>query len=176
MPFLVVQLPGFISHQAGKTALDMDAESLAKFAGQNASHGFIPVREAQLRVSRAVPDVGLVVTVDLGEKFDIHPPRKRAVGERLALQARKLAYGAETVVADGPVPREFARRDGGFSIRFDGVGSGLVARGELAGFEVADAAGVWHPATAAITGDTLDVRAADVPDATGVRSGWGTRR
>ena len=172
LPFLVVQLPSFISHQAGKTALDMDAESLAKFAGQNASHGFIPVREAQLRVSRAVPDVGLVVTVDLGEKFDIHPPRKRAVGERLALQARKLAYGDETVVAGGPVPRGFDRRDGGFSIRFDGVGSGLVAQGELAGFEVADAAGVWHPATAAITGDTLDVRAADSPDATGVRYAW----
>jgi sialate O-acetylesterase len=172
LPFLVVQLPGFISHQAGKTALDMDAASLAKFAGQNAHHGFIPVREAQLRVSREMPNVGLVVTLDLGEKFDIHPPRKRAVGERLALQARKLAYGENDVVADGPMPRGFDRRAGGFTIRFDGVGSGLVSRGELAGFEVADAAGVWHAATAAIEGDALHVRAADVPEPTGVRYAW----
>jgi sialate O-acetylesterase len=172
LPFLVVQLPGFISHQAGKTALDMDAASLAKFAGQNAHHGFIPVREAQLRVSREVPNVGLVVTLDLGEKFDIHPPRKRAVGERLALQARKKAYGKKDVVADGPVPREFARGAGGFTIRFDGVGSGLMSRGALAGFEVADAAGAWHPATALIEGDSIDVRAADVPEPTGVRYAW----
>ena len=172
LPFLVVQLPGFISHQAGKTALDMDAASLAKFAGQNAHHGFIPVREAQLRVSREVPNVGLAVTLDLGEKFDIHPPRKRAVGERLALQARKLAYGDKDLVADGPVPREIERRAGGFTIRFDGIGSGLVSRGELAGFEVADAAGVWHPAAATIAGDVLDVRAADVPEPAGVRYAW----
>jgi sialate O-acetylesterase len=172
LPFLVVQLPGFISHQAGKTALDMDAASLAKFAGENQHHGFIPVREAQLRVSREVPHVGLVVTLDLGEKFDIHPPRKRAVGERLALQARKLAYGEKDVVAEGPVPRGFDRRDGGFSIRFDGVGGGLVARGELAGFEVADAAGIWHPATATITGNDVSVRAAAVPEPAGVRYAW----
>ena len=172
LPFLVVQLPGFISHQAGKTALDMDAASLAKFAGQNANHGFIPVREAQFRVSREVPNVGLVVTLDLGEKFDIHPPRKRAVGERLALQARKKAYGKKDVVADGPVPREFEHREGGFAIRFDGVGSGLMSRDALSGFEVADAAGVWHPATAVITGDSLEVRAAGVPEPTGVRYAW----
>jgi sialate O-acetylesterase len=172
MPFLVVQLPGFISHQAGKTALDMDAESLAKFAGQNKHHGFIPVREAQLRVSREVSNVGLAVTLDLGEKFDIHPRRKRAVGERLALQARRLAYGEREIVAGGPVPRGFDRRDGGFCIHFDGVGGGLVARGELAGFEVADTAGIWHPATAAIAGDTVVVRAAAVPEPAGVRYAW----
>lgn len=172
LPFLVVQLPGFISHQAGKTALDMDAKSLAKFDGANHNHGFIPIREAQLRVSREIPHVGLAVTIDLGEKFDIHPPRKREVGERLALQARKLAYGDREVVAGSPIPREFRRDGARFVVRFDGVGGGLAARGDLKGFEVADAAGVWHTADAVINGETLEIQAAGVPEPSGVRYAW----
>lgn len=172
LPFLVVQLPGFVSHQAGKTALDMDAASLAKFDGENRNHGYISVREAQLRVSRETPGVGLAVTLDLGEKFDIHPPRKKPVAERLVLQARKRAYGDGSVVADSPVPREFRREGAAFRIAFDGAAGGLEARGGLKEFEIQDAAGVWHPAAAAIKGDTVEVRAEAVPEPAGVRYAW----
>ena len=172
MPFLVVQLPGFISHQAGKTALDMDAASLAKFDGENRNHGYIPIREAQLRVSREVPKVGLAVTLDQGDKFDIHPARKRAVGERLALQARKLAYGDKSGRTDSPTPRAFTRDGAKFTVAFDGIGGGLVARGELAGFELADDAGTWHLANGTIKGDTVEVQAAGVPAPAGVRYAW----
>jgi sialate O-acetylesterase len=172
LPFLVVQLPGFISHQAGKTALDMDAASLAKFDGENRNHGYIPIREAQLRVSREVPCVGLAVSLDMGDKFDIHPARKRAVGERLALQARKLAYGDKSGRTDSPTPRAFTRDGATFTVAFDGIGSGLVARGELAGFEIADDAGTWHPARGVIKGDTVEVQAAGVAAPAGVRYAW----
>ncbi len=172
LPFLVVQLPGFISHQAGKTELDMDSDSLAKFDGKNQNHGFIAIREAQLRVSREIPNVGLVVTLDCGEKFDIHPACKRPVGERLALQARKLAYGDATVVADSPTPTEFKRAGGAFIVRFDGVGGGLVSQGELAGFEIADGAGVWHPGAATIKGDSIEVLTEEVREPAGVRYAW----
>jgi sialate O-acetylesterase len=172
MPFLVVQLPGHIQHQGGKTELDMDATSLAEFDGRNRNHGFIGIREAQLRVSREVPHVGLAVTIDLGEKFDIHPPRKRAVGERLALQARKIVYGDREVVADSPVARDFRRDGSSFIVRLDGLGSGLMARADLAGFEIADDAGVWHPATATIRGDSVAVMSAAVSDPVGVRYAW----
>ena len=172
MPFLVVQLPSFISHQAGRTALDMDEASLARFDGENRNHGYIPVREAQLRVSREIPKVGLVVTLDLGEKFDIHPPRKRAVGERLALQARKLAYGDASVVADSPVPRSFRREGARFIVAFDGAAGGLVARGKPRGLEVCNEAGEWRTASAVIKGAELEVWADDVPEPAGVRYAW----
>lgn len=172
MPFLVVQLPGHIQHQGGKTELDMDAASLAAFDGKNQNHGFIGIREAQLRVSREDPQVGLAVTIDLGEKFDIHPPRKREVGERLALQARQIVYGDREVVADSPVARDFRREGNAFIVQFDGVGGGLEAREELKGFEVSDATGTWHPAGAVIRGETVEVRAADVPEPAGVRYAW----
>jgi hypothetical protein len=57
-------------------------------------------------------------------------------------------------------------------VTFDGVGGGLVARGDLAGFEVSDAAGVWHAAEATIRGNTVEVRAASVPEPEGVRYAW----
>ena len=35
----------------------------------------------------------MVVTTDVGDADNIHPTRKRPVGERLALAARALGYG-----------------------------------------------------------------------------------
>ena len=172
LPFLLVQLPGFLVHQKGKTDLDMNPQAVAEAAGKNAFHPFIGLREAGALVADQDPHVGLAVTIDVGDKLDIHPPRKRPVGERLALQARKLVYGDQAVVADGPVAREFHREGPGFVVTFDGVGGGLVARGDLAGFEVSDAAGVWHAAEATIRRTTVEVRAASVPEPEGVRYAW----
>jgi sialate O-acetylesterase len=44
-------------------------------------------------------NVGLAVTIDLGEWNDIHPLNKKSVGDRLALQAEKIAY-QKNVIAD----------------------------------------------------------------------------
>ena len=172
MPFMLVQLPGFLVHQKGKSELDMDAQAVAAAAGKNRFHPFIGLREAGARVADEDPHAGLAVTIDVGEKLDIHPPRKRPVGERLALQARKIVYGDEAVVADGPIAREFRREGAGFVVGFDCVGGGLVAHGDLAGFEVCAADGTWHEAKATIRGPTVEVQAADVPEPEGVRYAW----
>lgn len=172
LPFLLVQLPGFLVHQKGKTDLDMDAQAVAAAAGKNRFHPFIGLREAGARVADEDPHAGLAVTIDVGEKLDIHPPRKRPVAERLALQARKLVYGDEALVADGPVAREFRPEGAGFVIGFEGVGSGLVARGDLAGFEVRGPDGTWHEAQATIRGATVEARAAAIPEPEGVRYAW----
>lgn len=172
MPFLLVQLPGFLVHQAGNSELDMDAKSVAEAAGRNNFHPYTGLREAAARVKDEDPRVGLAVTIDVGEKLDIHPPRKRAVGERLALQARKIVYGDKTVIADGPIAREFRRDGAGFVVGFDGVGGGLVARDGLKGFEVCTADGNWLEATAVIRGTTIEVRAEKVTEPAGVRYAW----
>ncbi len=172
MPFLLVQLPGFLVHQKGKTDMDMNANSLTEAVGKNRFHPFIGLREAAARVKDEDPCVGLAVTIDVGEKLDIHPPRKRPVGERLALQARKLVYGDKKVVADGPIARKFQRQGAGFVVGFEGVGGGLVTNGDLAGFEVCAADGIWHEATAIIRGPTVEVRAEKVSEPVGVRYAW----
>ncbi|GAA3788922.1 sialate O-acetylesterase [Qipengyuania pelagi] len=49
------------------------------------------IREAQRLVSEADPLAELVVTTDVGERFDIHPPLKKPVGERAAAALDRIA-------------------------------------------------------------------------------------
>lgn len=173
MPFLVVQLAGFIKHLGpADKRLDMDAASLAKFKGENVDHGFCDIREAQYQVSRTVPRVGLAVTTDLGDPYDIHPRKKLPVAERLLLQARKLAYG-EKVVADSPYPEQVEFKGGECRIRYGGVGGGLIAKGDaLKGFALSGDGTTFSTATAIIKGDTVIVTSAEVQAPLAVRYAW----
>lgn len=68
--FLVVQLAGFGSHS------------------QNPERSrWAELREAQRSVAIANPAARLVPTIDIGDRFDIHPVNKKEVGRRLALAA-----------------------------------------------------------------------------------------
>jgi len=104
LPFLFVQLPGFIEHRAEQDRqLDMDAATLAALHQPTLSGVWTDMREAQLSVWRSVPHTGMAVTIDVGEPYDIHPKQKEPVAERLLLSARQVAYG-ENVEGSSPVP------------------------------------------------------------------------
>jgi sialate O-acetylesterase len=130
------------------------------------------LREAQALTARTVPGVGLAVTLDVGEKDDIHPPRKREVGTRLSLLARSMAYG-ERLTASGPAFCA-AELDGDrLILSFDGVGSGLEARGgALQGFAVAGADGVFRWAEARIEGATVILRREGTGKPVAARYAW----
>ena len=174
LPFLVVQLPGFMKHLGPEDKrLDMDAATLAKFAGENVDHGFCHIREAQYQVSRNLPRTGLAVTLDLGDPCDIHPRKKLPVAQRLLLQARKLAYGERDVVADSPYPEQVQFQRDECRIRFGGVGGGLVAKGgTLKGFELSADGKAFVAAAAEIKGDTVVVTSDRVKAPAAVRYAW----
>ena len=174
MPFLIVQLPGFLKHMGPQDErLDMDAETLAQFAGENVDHGFCHIREAQLQTWRSVPRTGMAVTLDLGDPYDIHPRRKLPVAERLFLQARRLVYGETDLVADSPHPVKVAFAKGEGLIRFGGIGGGLVADGGvLKGFELSADGTTFVSATAEIAGDTVIVSSGEVAEPVAVRYAW----
>ena len=45
------------------------------------------LREAQLDSTQILPNVGMAVITDVGMEHNIHPVKKKPVGERLALAA-----------------------------------------------------------------------------------------
>ena len=116
----------------------------------------------------------MAVAIDLGEWNDIHPGRKKEVGERLALAAEKLAYGNQTIVSSGPIFQS-AQVDGNkIFISFSNTGSGLTTNDgeELSEFAIAgpDKKFVW--AKAKIQGDKVVVWNDDIKDPVYVRYAW----
>ncbi len=130
------------------------------------------LREAQLLSTRILPKVGTAVITDVGDPKNIHPTKKRPVGERLALAARAIAYG-EKIEFSGPVYAGAGFVNGKVVLQFDHVGKGLEARdGALKGFAVCgeDRNFVW--ANAEIAGKTVVVSSPQVPKPVAVRYGW----
>ncbi|MCX6904834.1 MAG: sialate O-acetylesterase, partial [Verrucomicrobia bacterium] len=94
------------------------------------------LREAQALSTKVLKNCGLAVITDVGDKDDIHPTRKAPVGARLALQARKIAYG-ENIVASGPTFKAMSIKEGKAILSFDNARRGLEVRGgPLTGFAV----------------------------------------
>ncbi|MCL5270503.1 MAG: sialate O-acetylesterase, partial [bacterium] len=130
------------------------------------------VREAQRRTAQSVPGTGMVVTIDVGERNEIHPGDKQTVGRRLALAARALAYG-EKLDYTGPGYTSMTRRDGRIGLTFKRGREGLAARGDgLEGFTIAGADERFVPAQAVIDGDTIVVGSDAVPDPVAIRYAW----
>jgi sialate O-acetylesterase len=130
------------------------------------------LREAQLLATQTLPNVGMAVITDVGEKNDIHPQKKEPVGARLALLARKIGYG-ERITAMGPVYKSMKTEGNRAVLSFENVGAGLEARdGKLTGFEIAGADKQFHPAEAEIRGETVVVSSDKVESPVAVRYGW----
>jgi sialate O-acetylesterase len=116
------------------------------------------LREAQLMATRRVPKTGLVVTIDVGEANNVHPVNKEAVGHRLALAARAIAYG-QTLAFSGPILDSMTVEGSRIRLRFKHIGGGLQAKGgaPLKGFAIADGDRKFVWAEAAIEGNTVVV-------------------
>ena len=129
------------------------------------------VREAQRR-TLSLANTAMAVTIDIGDPENVHPADKQDVGGRLALAARKLAYG-EDVEFSGPAYREVAIEGNNLRVWFDHVAGGLMAKGDaLKGFEVAGDDHHFMHAAARIEGNSVLVSCDAVPNPKFVRYGW----
>ena len=168
LPFIFVQLP----------SCGIDTVPVA-------DKGWPWLREAQLMALK-VPGSGMAVTIDVGDPKNVHPADKVDVGQRLALVARKLAYG-ESVVASGPLYKNFTVEDGGkLRVNFTETGGGLTIgqspwyapgvepfpKDKLIGFYIAGEDKKWSEAEARIDGNSVIVSSPDVPKPAAVRYGW----
>lgn len=154
--FLYVQLPGF-----------MDMNYLPS------ESQWAELREAQLH-SLSVSNTAMAVAIDLGEWNDIHPDRKKEVGDRLALAAEKIAYKERDIVYSGPLYHSSTIDGSKIILSFTNTGSGLITNDgeELHYFSIAgvDKKFVW--AKAKIEGDKIIVWNEQVIHPLYIRYAW----
>ncbi|MGG6311355.1 sialate O-acetylesterase [Paenibacillus macerans] len=131
------------------------------------------LREEQ-RKGLGVPNTAMAVAIDIGEHNDLHPQDKQTLGQRLALCARRLAYGEEELVCSGPLFAWLERLEEALRLHFDHAGSGLATRGgePLRGFAVCGEDGAFLQADAAIDGDTVVVKHGQIKRPVQVRYAW----
>ena len=155
IPFLFVQLPGFGDYNY------LPSESQ-----------WALFREVQAK-SLSLPNTAMAVAIDVGEWNDVHPDRKKPVGDRLALAAEKIAYG-ENIVYSGPLYQSSKIEGNKIIISLMHTGTGLTTNdGEPpAEFAIAgeDKKFVW--ADAKIDGDKIIVSNEEVPNPKYVRYAW----
>jgi sialate O-acetylesterase len=120
LPWLVVQLA-----------------SWNKLAPSPVDSGWARLRDAQRRAVAADGNAGLVVTIDIGDRVDIHPMNKQDVGKRLAQAARHVVYG-EKVSPSGAAPGSARRVTDGVLVTLAGYDGDLQVVGskDPAGFEL----------------------------------------
>lgn len=154
-PFLMVQLPNF-----GPVTKTSQESNWAELREQQA-------------ITLDLPNTALAVTIDLGEWNDIHPLNKKDVGERLALQARKMVYG-ERIRSSGPSFKDVRFGSGKALVTFDHVNSGLLTSDGKSPrhFELAGEDGIWHTADARILDNAVVLSAEQVPEPVAVRYAW----
>lgn len=109
------------------------------------------LREAQFEAARSIPNSGIVCTNDLAypyEDIQIHPCRKKEVGQRLAWLALNRTYGFAGIDCEGPVFREMEIVGNEAVLRFDNDRNGFSPWHDLEGFEIAGEDRVFHKAEA----------------------------
>ncbi len=155
-PFLFVQLANFME------TTDEPVQS-----------NWAELRQAQLNTLK-LPNTGMAVTIDVGEWNDIHPLNKKDVGHRLALQARKIAYGEDDLVAGGPIPDHSTFTTDHVTIEFKNTGERLTTSdGEpLRYFSISDDGENFVWAEAEIQGDSIKVWSDEIKNPVAVRYAW----
>lgn len=118
-----------------------------------------------------LPSTGMAVTIDIGNKTDVHPHNKQDVGARLVKIALANVYGKK-IEFTGPRLERMSVDGDAARLHFSHSAGMMGKGGELKTFEVAGADGQFVPAQAQVEGDTIVVRAAEVRTPQSVRYAW----
>lgn len=130
------------------------------------------VQEAELKTLK-LPHTGMAVTIDVGERDNIHPKNKQEVGKRLSYWALGEVYGQKVASTCGPLPASHEIRGPEVVVTFKHADGGLKSKdGELKGFMLAGEDKQWKPAAARIDGDKVIVSSAEVAKPVALRYAW----
>jgi len=158
LPFFVVQLANY-----------------NPLVTRSVDSGWARLRDAQRRAVTEDGNAGLAVTIDIGNRDDIHPTNKLDVGKRLARAARHVVFG-EKISPSGAAPQSAKRAVDGVEVMLGDFDGTLVVIGakDPAGFELCgDTQASCHFVRAQLgEGGTLKLEDAAPERATRVRFCW----
>lgn len=128
------------------------------------------LRDVQRKDADKIPNSGIAVLMDIGEKVTIHPPNKQPVGERLAYLALGNTYGIKGFGFQSPSYLSLSVKGNVATIKFKDVGNGLTSFfKEITTFVIAGADKHFYPAKATISGSAVNVSSDQVPAPVAVR-------
>ncbi|NDV81572.1 sialate O-acetylesterase [Bacteroides sp. 51] len=133
LPFIILQLPNHMQQR-----------------NEPSDGGWAQLREVQKQLAQDIPHAAMTVNIDLGEWNDIHPLNKKDVGYRMMLQAEKLMYGNNKVIADGPVYESYEITGNKVILTFKEGTNDFKPVDELKGFAIAGKDGRYQWAKARI--------------------------
>lgn len=128
------------------------------------------LREAQLKASNSLPNIGMACILDAGEKDCIHPANKKVVGDRLAYLALAQTYGKGGFSFSGPVLKDMSVEENIVHLTFDHAESGMTSYGkEITGFKVAGEDKKFYQAFVRITRSGISLSSPLVTNPVAVR-------
>nr|WP_294894502.1 sialate O-acetylesterase [uncultured Pedobacter sp.] len=136
--------------------------------GKGVNSAFL--REAQLKASTVLPNVGMASILDIGQKETIHPSHKKIGADRLALLALEKTYRVKGIQAGNPTFKEMTISNGIAKLKFDNAPLGLNSADQTSSnFEIAGADHKFYPAKAIITKEGVSVSSSSVKEPVAVR-------
>ena len=110
-------------------------------------HNSAYLRDAQRKAMEVIPNSGMAVLLDTGEKECIHPKNKEAAGTRLALWALADTYGMSGFSWKSPSFKEMSVEGAVVTVSFNDAEEGITSYGkEVTQFEVAGEDKRFYPA------------------------------
>ena len=132
------------------------------------------LRETQLKTLDILDDVGMAVTLDIGEYSSIHPAEKIKVGERLSYWALANDYNIKGIQFSGPVYKSYEIDGDKILLSFDFALMGLSSYEQpLNDFQIAGTDKVFYSAKATLLRNgKVEVSSEKVSKPKAVRYGW----
>jgi sialate O-acetylesterase len=128
-------------------------------------------RNIQRQLSLSVANTATVVTSDLGDSLNVHPKRKREVGERFAKLALAKVYG-QKLEYSGPEVLGFNQTGNQIRIQFDHASQLKTSDGlHLREFEIENQYGIFEPVNASVVGKEVIILT-QIKDVQKIRYGW----
>ena len=130
-------------------------------------------RNSQRLLLDEIPYTGMAVSTDCGDSLNVHPIRKKEVGDRLAAWALNKTYSLKKITPSGPLFKNasFSGHEVVVSFEYD-KDLHTSDNAPLRTFELAGEDGIFYPAEATISRNKVKVKSKKVKKPKMIRYAW----